>query len=72
MLVVSRKRGERIVIASDIVVTVVEVRGGHVKLGFDCPKHIPVRRNELPERPLPLLPNGAGPQSESPYLPEFA
>ncbi len=47
MLVLNRKLGERIFICNDIVVTVVGVQGGRVKLGFDCPGHIPVHREEV-------------------------
>jgi carbon storage regulator len=48
MLVLSRKAGEAIHIGSDIVVTVVEVRGGRLRVGISCPRHVPIRRSELP------------------------
>jgi len=47
MLVLSRKANERIVIADDIVVTVVDIRGDKVRLGIDAPKEIPVHRQEI-------------------------
>lgn len=47
MLVLTRKRNERIVIGDDIVITVVEIRGDKVRLGFDAPKEIPVHRQEV-------------------------
>jgi len=47
MLVLSRKKNESIVINDDIVVTIVEVRGGKVRLGIEAPKDIPVHRREL-------------------------
>jgi len=50
MLVLSRKPGERIVIGEDIHVTVLEVRGNRVKLGFECPEEVPVHRQELSQR----------------------
>ncbi len=34
MLVLSRRSGEQVLIGKEIVVTVLEVRGGRVKLGF--------------------------------------
>ncbi|WP_315851559.1 carbon storage regulator [Gimesia algae] len=34
--------------ADDIVLTVVRIRGGKVKLGIECPRKIPIRRNEVP------------------------
>ena len=47
MLVLSRKPDESIVIAGNIVVTVVEVRGDRVKLGIDAPREVPVHRREV-------------------------
>jgi carbon storage regulator len=50
MLVLSRKRGQRVVIGKDIHVTVLEVRGDRVKLGFECPMEVPIHRAEISER----------------------
>ena len=47
MLVLSRKKNESIVIANDIVITVVEVRGDKVRLGIEAPKDVPVHRQEI-------------------------
>jgi carbon storage regulator len=47
MLVLSRKRNERIVIRDDIVITVVEIRGDKVRLGIEAPKDVPVHRQEV-------------------------
>ena len=47
MLVLSRKRDERIVIGDNIVITVVEVRGDKVRLGIVAPKEVPVHRQEV-------------------------
>ncbi len=52
MLILSRKPGESIVIAGEIVVTVVELGRGRVQIGIDAPTHIPVYRNEIFERML--------------------
>ncbi|MDX1945161.1 MAG: carbon storage regulator CsrA [Pirellulaceae bacterium] len=49
MLVLSRKRDERIVIGDNIVITVVEVRGDKVRLGIEAPKEVPVHRQEVLE-----------------------
>jgi carbon storage regulator len=49
MLVLSRKRDERIVIGDDIVITVVEVRGDKVRLGIEAPSDVPVHRQEVLE-----------------------
>ena len=50
MLVLSRKAGEAIVVGQDIWVTVLEVRGNRVKLGFECPAEVSIHRRELAER----------------------
>jgi carbon storage regulator len=47
MLVLSRKPGEAIVVGTAIRVTVIEVRGGRVRLGIEAPAHVNVRRQEL-------------------------
>ena len=47
MLVLTRKPGENIRIGSDIVVTVLGVRAGHVKLGIKAPRGVPVHRQEV-------------------------
>ena len=49
MLVLSRKKNESIVINSDIVITVVEIRGDKVRLGIVAPKDVPVHREEVYE-----------------------
>ena len=47
MLVLSRKKNESIVIAENIVITVVEIRGDKVRLGIEAPRDIPVHRREV-------------------------
>jgi len=49
MLVLSRKKKEKIVINNDIVITVVEIRGDKVRLGIDAPKEMSVHRSEVHE-----------------------
>ena len=50
MLVLSRKPKESIVIADSIKVTIVEVRGGRVKIGVEAPPDVIVHRHEVAER----------------------
>lgn len=50
MLVLSRARGEQIVIDGNITVTVLEVRGDKVRLGFDGPAEVPIHRQEVHQR----------------------
>ncbi len=47
MLVLSRKKGQTIVIDAQIEVTVLEVEGDVVKIGISAPGHIPIIRQEL-------------------------
>ena len=47
MLRITRRAGERIMLGDDVVVEVVEVRGGTVRLGIDAPRSLPVYREEL-------------------------
>ena len=49
MLVLSRKRNEQIVIAENVVITVVDIRGDKVRLGIEAPKDVPVHRKEVYE-----------------------
>ena len=50
MLVLSRKRGETIVIGDGITVTVLATDGGRVKLGVVAPAEMPVHREEVYQR----------------------
>ena len=47
MLVLSRKKGERILIGDNISIVVVEVKEGRVKLGIEAPKDTTVHRQEI-------------------------
>jgi carbon storage regulator len=47
MLVLSRKLGERLVIADTIVVTVTQIDRGRVRLGIEAPPDVRVVREEL-------------------------
>jgi carbon storage regulator len=51
MLVLSRRLGEEIIIGENIRLTILAIRGNHVRLGFAAPPDVPIRRRELP--PLP-------------------
>jgi carbon storage regulator len=47
MLVLTRKRGERIMIGDDVVLTVLEVSGDQVRVGIEAPRSVTVMREEL-------------------------
>lgn len=47
MLVLTRKKGESIVIQNDIVITVLSVEGDVIKVGISAPKDIDIYRKEV-------------------------
>ncbi len=47
MLVLSRKRNEQVIIAGNVVVTIVEIRGDKVRLGIEAPADVTVHRKEV-------------------------
>jgi carbon storage regulator len=50
MLVLTRKIGEGIVIGDDISITIVEMKGGNVRIGIDAPKDKKIYRQEVFDR----------------------
>lgn len=50
MLILDITKGKAIVINDDIYIRVLEVNGGHVRLGFEAPKTIPIFREEIYEK----------------------
>ncbi|MBB6696424.1 carbon storage regulator CsrA [Clostridium algidicarnis] len=47
MLVITRKKGESLLIGDDIEITVVKTEEGSVKLAISAPKEIKILRKEL-------------------------
>lgn len=47
MLVLDRRRKERIIIDSEIVVQVLSIKGRNVEMGIICPKNISVLKDEI-------------------------
>lgn len=47
MLVITRKLEEKISIGSDIIVSIIGIKGNQVKLGIDAPRHTPIYRTEV-------------------------
>ena len=50
MLVLTRRPGESIVVGQDIVITVIEIKGGQVRIGIDAPREVDVYREEIYEQ----------------------
>lgn len=47
MLVLSRKKDEKIVIGDNVSIMIVEIRGDKVRLGIEAPREISVHRREV-------------------------
>lgn len=47
MLVLTRKLGEGIVIGDDVTITIVEMKGGNVRIGIDAPRDKKIYRQEI-------------------------
>ena len=49
MLVLTRRRDEKIMIGDEIEITVVDIGSDKVRLGINAPKSVPVHRREVYE-----------------------
>ena len=47
LLVLSRRRDQTLVIGDNVEVTVLEIKGGQVRLGINSPKAVSVHRGEI-------------------------
>lgn len=47
MLILSRKKGQKLIINDNIEIVVLESEGGVVKLGINAPKNIAIYREEI-------------------------
>ncbi|MBU3111762.1 carbon storage regulator CsrA [Clostridium lacusfryxellense] len=47
MLVISRKKGESLLIGDDVEITIIKVENGSVKIAINAPKEIGILRKEL-------------------------
>jgi len=52
MLVLSRRKGESVIIGNDIKVTIIDVRGDQVRLGIEAPRSVSVHREEIYQQVL--------------------
>lgn len=48
MLILTRRKGDTILIGDNVVITITNVNGSSVKVGIEAPKEISVIRGELP------------------------
>jgi carbon storage regulator len=47
MLRITRRAGERVIVGGEVVIEVLEVRGGTVRLGIDAPRSVSIYREEI-------------------------
>ena len=47
MLVLTRQRGEKIMVDDNIIITIIEVRGDRVRIGIEAPRDVSVHREEV-------------------------
>lgn len=47
MLVLSRKKGQSIMIGNDIEISIVDVQGEQVRLGINAPRDVSIHRKEV-------------------------
>jgi carbon storage regulator len=47
VLVLTRRKDQRIVIGDDVVITVLEVKGDSVRIGIEAPRSVQVHREEV-------------------------
>jgi len=50
VLILTRRIGESVMIGDDVTITILGVRGTHVRVGINAPKQVPVHREEVYER----------------------
>jgi len=50
MLIITRKKGESLIIGENIEITVLKLEDGSIKLGIDAPKNITILRKEIYEQ----------------------
>lgn len=47
MLVLSRKKGQSIMIGHDIEITIIDVQGEQIRLGINAPRDVTIHRKEV-------------------------
>ncbi len=70
MLVLSRKVGESVIIQNNIKITVLEISGNQVKIGFEAPENVLIYRQEIYEKVIKENKNASAIERKS--LREFA
>lgn len=50
MLILTRRISETVMVGDDVTVTILAVKGNHVRIGIDAPKNVAVHREEIYRR----------------------
>lgn len=61
MLVLTRNRGESLVIGGNITVKILDIQGNKVRIGVDAPREVTIYRDEIKPADCPAPANGDGP-----------
>lgn len=64
MLVLSRKRGEKIIIGTNITISIERFNGDKVRIGIEAPREVPVHRQEIYEQIQAGAKNGKNSKSK--------
>jgi len=65
VLVLSRRIGESVVVGTDVVITILEVRGDVVRVGVQAPRDVPVHRKEVFEAIEAANRDAASPEADA-------
>ena len=68
MLVLSRKKDEKIVIGDDIKIMVIDIRRDKVRLGIEAPRNVTVHRREVYEAIQKELQNAQNDCEQTPTI----
>ncbi|MDF2524809.1 MAG: hypothetical protein K0R31_2450 [Clostridiales bacterium] len=47
MLVLTRKKGQSIILGDDVEITIIDIQGDQVRLGVNAPKSVSIHRKEV-------------------------
>lgn len=61
MLILSRRNGESIRIGDEVTITILQSKGGQVRIGIDAPREVAVHREEVYHRLSQELPENCEP-----------
>jgi carbon storage regulator CsrA len=68
MLIISRKKDQKIIVADEIEITILEVGRNRVRFGIKAPKHVPIQ-TRLKTTPEAEISNGPTTDPEETVMP---